>query len=225
MHDKQPNVHLMSASGYSCAINLYLYGSPSANPAASSSISASVIETREPLISVSPARKPPHHLAPAPASLPATSSALRLLSGQGGACIDFDLNWATFMVNFTRAASSGAAIHPEPFGRGEMRFFLHWGICGGAETTYMLPRSRHEMIESPRAGDMMVWLFFFFFFLARALSWNITPPHLAVSLSPPIQSRSFAFIPQETTLSDKIRTPCGRFPPYKDSHFLSSACS
>lgn len=190
MHDKQPNVHLMSASGYSCAINLYLYGSPSANPAASSSISASVIETREPLISVSPARKPPHHLAPA--SLPATSSTLRLLSGQGGACIDFDLNWATFMVNFTRAASSGAAIHPEPFGRGEMRFFLHWGICGGAETTYMLPHSRHEMIESPRveccetrAGDMMVWLFFFFGEGLESKHYTPPPPRsLALATDP-----------------------------------------
>lgn len=36
----------------------------------------------------------------------ATSNTLTLLNRRGGRCIDFDRNWATFMVNFTRAASS-----------------------------------------------------------------------------------------------------------------------
>lgn len=42
-------------------------------------------------------------------------------------CIDFDLNWATFMVNFTRAASSTLHFTPSHLAEGKWDSFSTWG--------------------------------------------------------------------------------------------------
>lgn len=56
------------------------------------------------------------------------------------ASIDFDRNWATFMVNFARTTSSLQRFAPSRLAEGEMRFFLQSEIHCSVGSRYMLPR-------------------------------------------------------------------------------------
>lgn len=49
---------------------------------------------------------------------------------------------------------------PRAIGRGEMRFFLHWGIYGSVRTTYAPPRSRWREMMGPLRGDTIARYFF-----------------------------------------------------------------
>lgn len=124
-------------------ISIHLCGSTRANPAASPPL-VYHSEQRRTLVSVSPLFRwkgeRPVCPSPPPWVFPQPPARRGYWAGERD-CIDFDLNWATFMVNFTRAASRARPIHPEPIGRGEMRFFLHQGIYCSVRTTYAPPRS------------------------------------------------------------------------------------
>lgn len=54
--------------------------------------------------------------------------------------IDFDQNWATFMVNFARNASSSQRFTPSRLAEGEMSFFLQSEIHCSVRSRYMRPR-------------------------------------------------------------------------------------
>lgn len=63
-----------------------------------------------------------------PLSLLATSNALQPLNRRGKrGCIDFDLKWATFMVNFTRAANSAHQFIPSLSSVRKWDSFFTWG--------------------------------------------------------------------------------------------------
>ena len=75
-----------------------------------------------------------------PLSPLATSNALKLLNRQEG------LYWlwselSDFHGQFYTGRWLGASIHPEPFGREEMRFLLHLRIYCSVKTRYTLPLS------------------------------------------------------------------------------------
>lgn len=96
-------------------------------------------------------------------------------------CIDFDLNWATFMVNFTRAASSAQQFTPSHLAAGKWDSFFTWGSTAvWRPHTGFLTLTWHDSVSSRRSlarthahtHDLIVW------FLWRPVKVEILPfPH------------------------------------------------
>lgn len=124
-------------------------------PGCLSSISVSFRATRHPRLSVTglQMKKRKTHPPPPPPS-PPTRVFLQPPEHWGywageRACIDFDLNWATFMVNFTRAASSAHQFTPSHLAEGKWDSFFTGGIYSSVRTTYAPPRSLWREAVAP----------------------------------------------------------------------------
>lgn len=118
----------MSVRDQPCVMNIYLCGSTRANAATSPPL-VYHSEQHGTLVSVSPVfrwrrKRPtrPSH----PRVFPQPPQRWGYWAGER-ACIDFDLNWATFMVNFTRAASSAHQFTPSHLAEGKWDSFFTGG--------------------------------------------------------------------------------------------------
>lgn len=89
-------------------------------------------------------------------------------------CIDFDLNWATFMVNFTWAVSSAHHFTPSLLAERKLHSFFTWGSTAVWRTdTRALTRTQHDVLSSRHSTHTCtIYSWPCILILLRTFIWN-----------------------------------------------------